>query len=572
MSPKGHEKAHDEEPNEGDLSQDHLALLVVAGCLAAYIIWRVHEHEPIVPSRLAPHLTVTPPTWLLPSAIVAVFLSAVGLALWLRRWSTRRLARRVTRALIEAGLEGRNPRNPEKPIRPQLRSMSREGRQVWLLGFRMPVKGSAITIDQIRPHLEQHLDCSIQTWADGGLVWLRLGTHKLPRQIGFDDLAGAIAGKELPVAIGVSREGELVVDLTDLPHLLVGGVTGGGKSVLLRGLLTRLVIACPNERLQVVLADLKGGMEFTLFKGLPHLFCPVVSDREAFLDAMEVLCAELVRRMKLYGDREVESLKRWNREHPDQRMPYLVVVVDELAEVTSKGTGDREEQQQRRRAVHAISQIARLGRAVGIHMILCTQRPDAEIVEGQAKSNMGATLAFRTRDAIQSQILLGPGDVTASQIPAGIPGRGIWKWIDSGIQVQTPLLEVDRARELLAGVKRGCTAPGGSRPATFINGETKLPRPEALDAEMTSELSADQQPDPDYGAPEFASFDLTRLAVGRRYEFTLADGGKVMGVLRELEVSSSDRDEPSLRVTDESHDQYLDPRQVVAVRRSRGQS
>lgn len=138
---------------------------------------------------------------------------------------------------------------------------------------------------------------------------------------------------------------------------------------------------------------------------------------------------------------------------------------------------------------------------------------------------MGATLAFRTRDAIQSQILLGPGDVTASQIPAGIP-----------------------------------------------NGETKLPRPEVLDAEMTSELSAGQKSDPDYGAAELASFDVTRLTVGRRYEFTLAGGGKVMGVLRELEASSSDRGEPSLRVTDESHDQYLDPRQVVAVRRSRGQS
>lgn len=86
--------------------------------------------------------------------------------------------------------------------------MRREGKDVRVLAFRMPVKGSAITLDQIRPHLEQHLDCSIQSWADGGLVWMRLGTRRMPRLVSFDELAATTEGVDLPVATGVSREGE----------------------------------------------------------------------------------------------------------------------------------------------------------------------------------------------------------------------------------------------------------------------------------------------------------------------------------------------------------------------------
>lgn len=315
------------------------------------------------------------------------------------------------------------------------------------------------------------------------------------------------------------------------------------------------------------LADLKGGMEFTLFRGLPHLLCPIAGDRDGFIELMEMVCGELTRRMELYGDREIESLKRWNTQHPDQRMQYIVVV-DELAEVTSKTTGDRDEQQKRRRAVQAISQVARLGRAVGIHMILCTQRPDAEIVEGQAKSNMGATLAFRTRDAIQSQILLGPGDVTASQLPAGVPGRGIWKWIDAGIQVQTPLLEVERARELLARIKQ--VPPNTDFRATSSDTEVKSSQPVPGRADQMSEISDDCEPAPDRSCRERATFDVTRLAVGRRYEFTLADGRAVVGVLRALEASNPDDGKSTMWVCDGPSDHYLDRGRVVSARQKLG--
>lgn len=559
-------KSKEESTGEHEHSEDLAAALAALGCILAYIAWHLHAHQLPFVLPVSLHLP-RPGVGMLLAALVGGTLLLSVLALWIRRRWRRRLAGRVTRALIEAGLEGRNPRNPEKPIRPRLRAMRREGKDVWVIGFRMPVKGSAITVDQIRPHLEQHLDSSIQTWADNGLVWLRLGTRRMPTLVPFGEPVRGPAGNDLLVAIGVSREGELLVDLTDLPHLLVGGTTGAGKSVFLRVLLTRLALACLPEHLSLVLADLKGGMEFTLFRRLPHLFCPVISDREGFLDSMDQVCAELGRRMKLYGDREVESLKRWNDEHPDERMPYLVVVVDELAEVTSKGTGDREEQVQRRRAVHAISQIARLGRAVGIHMVLCTQRPDAEIVEGQAKSNMGATLAFRTRDATQSQILLGPGDMTASQIPAGIPGRGIWKWVDAGIQVQTPLLEMERARELLAGVRRS-----GDRPEP-TSASRVVQRTESGDEGESTCSTEDPSNPTNSSAAASLSFDVTRLAIGRQYEFRLSGGRSVVGVLRALELPTSDRDEEAqpMLVTCDGQDRVLDRREIVAATRSRGE-
>ena len=201
-------------------------------------------------------------------------------------------------------------------------------------------------------------------------------------------------------------------------------------------------------------------------------------------------------------------------------------------------------------------------------MILCTQRPDAEIIEGQAKSNMGATLAFRTRDAIQSQILLGPGDVTASQIPAGIPGRGIWKWIDSGIQVQTPLLEVDRARELLAGVKR--TPADANSPAAPRDVEIKPCRPEVGYVEGVRTKSDEREPARNGAADEPATFDVTRLAVGRRYEFTLTDGRTVVGVLWALEAPNPDDGAPAMWVCDQSGNHHLNHNRVVSRRRSSG--
>ena len=248
-----------------------------------------------------------------------------------------------------------------------------------------------------------------------------------------------------------------------------------------------------------------------------------------------------VRRMKLYGDRQVESLKRWNREHPDQRMPYLVVVVDESAEVTSKGTGDREEQQQRRRAVHAISQIARLGRAVGI---LRSPSAPSDLTPRSSRARRSPTWGPRWPS----------GRATRSSPRSCSVGR-CDRQPDPGGHPRTRHLEMDRfGHSGPDAASRG--RPGGSRPARRRQANAGRRDFARRPPEMWRSSRAGRKSAMSRGcaqsqmnaslpgtAPPMcsATFDVTRLAVGRRYEFTLTDGRTVVGVLRALEVPNLGR-------------------------------
>jgi DNA segregation ATPase FtsK/SpoIIIE, S-DNA-T family len=139
----------------------------------------------------------------------------------------------------------------------------------------------------------------------------------------------------LPVGIGESREGPLWVDLAELPHLLVGGHTGSGKSVFLRQMLTGLLLLLGPGRLRLALVDLKGGTELNLFERLPHLMAPVARDQESCLELFQMVTVELHRRQALLDRAGLEDIERWNAVHPDEPLPYILVVVDEVAELSA---------------------------------------------------------------------------------------------------------------------------------------------------------------------------------------------------------------------------------------------
>ena len=139
----------------------------------------------------------------------------------------------------------------------------------------------------------------------------------------------------LPVGIGESREGPLWVDLAELPHLLVGGLTGSGKGVFLRQLLTGLLLLLGPGRLRLALVDLKGGTELNLFERLPHLMAPVARDQESCLELFQMVTVELHRRQALLDRAGLEDIERWNAVHPDEPLPYILVVVDEVAELSA---------------------------------------------------------------------------------------------------------------------------------------------------------------------------------------------------------------------------------------------
>jgi DNA segregation ATPase FtsK/SpoIIIE, S-DNA-T family len=139
----------------------------------------------------------------------------------------------------------------------------------------------------------------------------------------------------LPIGIGESREGPLSVDLAELPHLLIGGHTGSGKSVFIRQALTGLLLSQGPDRLRLVLVDLKGGTELNLFERLPHLLAPMARDQESCLEVFQLVLVELQRRQMLFDRAGLEDIERWNEAHPDEALPYVLVVIDEVAELSA---------------------------------------------------------------------------------------------------------------------------------------------------------------------------------------------------------------------------------------------
>ncbi|MGH8328044.1 MAG: FtsK/SpoIIIE domain-containing protein, partial [Steroidobacteraceae bacterium] len=176
------------------------------------------------------------------------------------------------------------------------------------------------------------------------------------------------------------------------------------------------------------------------------------------------VAAELERRYPIFREDGAEQLKSWNRMHPDRRQPYIVVIVDERAEATVKaGSADQEEQLRRKQTVALLSTVGRMGRALGIHLVLCTQRPDADVLPGQIKGQMGATIAFRARDFVQSEVLLGQGDMTAAMLPQEAKGRAYYKGSEEGVMVQTPLVTPEEAEAVVRRIVAEVVSGGGGQ-------------------------------------------------------------------------------------------------------------
>ncbi len=188
-------------------------------------------------------------------------------------------------------------------------------------------------------------------------------------------------------------------------------------------------------------------MEFNAFRDLPHLLYPVVSELEDREIAFGLVGQEMDRRQRMFEAAGVESLSEWNANHPGGELPWVVVVVDEFGELRAADAPRQSVERGRRDAVHAlISRAGRIGRAVGVHLIVCTQRPDADTVTPQLRAQLPATLALHCVTDTNSRVLL--DSAAAADLPPR-PGRAIWQW-DRQVEVQLPLLEKAVARALLA--------------------------------------------------------------------------------------------------------------------------
>ena len=217
------------------------------------------------------------------------------------------------------------------------------------------------------------------------------------RSIAESDQFTRIAKKGgLPVALGEDTGGEPVAeDLSGLPHLLIAGATGSGKSVCINSVVASLLLANGPDQVRMLMVDPKR-VELTPFNGIPHLIAPVIVDTDQVLSVLKGTQNEMIRRYKLMEDIGVRNIEGYNQKSP-QRLPFLVVIIDELADLMMAAAFEVE---------RALVRIAQLGRATGIHLILATQRPSVNVVTGLLKANIPARIAFAVASQIDSRVIL----------------------------------------------------------------------------------------------------------------------------------------------------------------------
>ncbi|MGV0168840.1 DNA translocase FtsK [Furfurilactobacillus sp. WILCCON 0119] len=244
--------------------------------------------------------------------------------------------------------------------------------------------------------------------------------------------APAHANKVLNVPLGRDVTGNIVMcDLTKMPHLLIAGSTGSGKSVAINGIITSLLMQAKPDQVKFMLIDPKR-VELSVYNDIPHLLTPVVSEPKRAAKALHKVVAEMTRRYELFADYGVRNIDGYNKlaEHNNggtnvaqPKLPYVVAIVDELADLMMTVSSEVED---------AIIRIAQMGRAAGIHMILATQRPSVDVITGLIKANVPSRIAFAVSSGIDSRTildsngaerLLGRGDMLYEPIDQNKPTR-----------------------------------------------------------------------------------------------------------------------------------------------------
>ncbi len=206
---------------------------------------------------------------------------------------------------------------------------------------------------------------------------------------------------KLAVALGRDTSSKaMVVDLDRMPHCLIAGTTGSGKSILLNSFITSLLFRNSPDELKLILIDPKR-VELTNYNGIPHLLTPVITEPEKILSSLKWAMAEMDRRYKLFQSVGVRNITTYNEMSGFQALPYIVIIIDELADLMMFAPVEIED---------AITRIAQLARATGIHLVVATQRPSVDVITGLIKANIPCRIAFNVSSMIDSRVILdGPG-------------------------------------------------------------------------------------------------------------------------------------------------------------------
>jgi S-DNA-T family DNA segregation ATPase FtsK/SpoIIIE len=278
---------------------------------------------------------------------------------------------------------------------------------------------------------------------------------------------------ELPLILGKDITGKICIkDLGKIPHLLVAGATGTGKSVAINAIITGILMTKSPDEVKFIMIDPKMGVEMASYNGTPHLLNPVITDMELVVNALQWTIEEMMRRYRQLKQVHAKKLTEYNKKMGYTAMPYIVIVIDEMADLMLTSTTDVETKIQR---------LAQMGRAVGVHLILATQKPTVNVITGLIKSNIPGRMAFAVATAMDSRVildesgaetLLGNGDMLYKDqtTPKALRIQGTYTSTEdsenviASIKEQVNEDEIEYSEDLQQAIEKGTTqaGPGGN--------------------------------------------------------------------------------------------------------------
>ncbi len=255
------------------------------------------------------------------------------------------------------------------------------------------------------------------------------------------------AKSKLSFALGKDIGGDCIVgNIAKLPHMLIAGTTGSGKSVCMNSLILSLLYKARPDEVRLIMIDPKM-VELGVYNGIPHLYVPVVTDPKKAAGALQWSVVEMLKRYRLFSEVGVRDLEAYNRHCAaagEGKLPQIVIVIDELADLMLVASKDVEE---------SICRVAQMGRAAGMHLVIATQRPSADVITGLMKANIPSRIAFAVSSAMESRIILdqsgaeklvGMGDMLYSPVGCGKP-----------VRIQGAFVSDEEREEVIQFIKEG---------------------------------------------------------------------------------------------------------------------
>jgi DNA segregation ATPase FtsK/SpoIIIE, S-DNA-T family len=253
------------------------------------------------------------------------------------------------------------------------------------------------------------------------IIWLREGIES-------QEFMGSKS--KLTLALGKDINGRIVTaDLNGMPHLLIAGSTGAGKSVAINAMIMSILYKATPDQVRLILVDPKR-LELGNYEGVPHLYTPIITEPKLAANALRNAVREMERRLKVLAEKGVRNIDQYNKlfdeeatrslfgdDSEDKPLPYIVIIIDELADLMMLDSGNVEE---------SVTRLAQMARAVGIHLVLATQRPSVDVITGLIKANFPARMSFRVATKVDSRTILDANGAEA------LLGRGDMLYLPSG--------------------------------------------------------------------------------------------------------------------------------------------